>query len=116
MFTWNVDLGTILSLVAFLASGFYFVFSMQGSIGTLKAVISGISKEREKEHTDNLSKFNEIEDQLEKLTEVLTTLAVQKEQIRGMDKKISELDAKLEKALEKALIAPKASSSRSRSR
>lgn len=92
MIEWNVGVGELIQIIGILGGGAYAVFAIIGKLNLSVTL-------REKEHEDNLRKFNKIEEQLDQLTKVIIQLTRQEEKISQLEKRLSELGSSFNELL-----------------
>lgn len=98
-FNWQLDINTIIGMIVFIGGGLYWLYD-------IKVTVNHLAASREQEHKDNLEKFNEIEAQLSKITDVVVELAQQKEQIKNLYSTIADLKDEVRSARKQRAVKP----------
>lgn len=99
MFNWEIGVGDILLIMSIIGGGGIFLIQIRHELSTLRVA-------HEKEHLENLKKFQEIEDQLKELIDVTTQVAIQKEKIYSLEDRYNKLDDLIMTTLTKLAKTP----------
>jgi L-lysine 2,3-aminomutase len=83
-FDFTINIGTLMELATIIVGGFWFMVTMNTKLSILIV-------ERKSEHAANITKFDDIEKQLEKLVDVTIRLATQEERINAINNKLETL-------------------------
>lgn len=107
MFDTTINMGNLIQIVVMIIGGIVFLLRMERKVIILTERLENIYRERDDQHKSNIVKFNEIEDQLKKLIDVIVELARLNERMAAIDGRVQELSNRLIESIKPVQVRKK---------
>lgn len=96
MFDNTINVGTLLQIIAMIGGGIWFLWKMDVKISLLVQRLDNNIKERDAQHTANLTRFTNIDLQLKELIDTTIKIARAEERMDAVDIRIQELSNRID--------------------